>query len=522
MQLPGDPAEAFDRGNACLERGDAASAIAAFEHCLRLRPDHPATLFNLANAQSHAGQVTQSVETLVRCLRSAPDFGAAHINLANALLRLGMLKQARTFATTGVQLMPGSPEALLCLAGILHHAGDHTAAAATYRTALRHAPDHGGALSSLGNTLRAMGKLDEALVAHDKAVAAAPENGPDHAVFRFHRATTLLASGAFAPGWSEYEWRWRRPGAPPRFATRPWCGEPLEGRTILLHHEQGLGDTLQFVRYAPLVAQRGGRVILQVQAPLVRLLRALPGVAQVFTGGPLPPFDCHCPLMSLPHAFGTTLDNIPSTPAYLQADPVRVAAWRQHWRERSPLHHGPCVGLVWAGLPNLDSWEARLIDQRRSLAPADLAGLAGLPGVKFVSLQKGLSPPPIPGLEMIDVMAGMDDFADTAALIASLDLVISVDTAVAHLAAGLGRPVWLLSRYDGCWRWLRDRSDSPWYPTLLLYRQARPHDWPEAVACVRRDLQAMVAVMKPAETSSPGFPGPLHRPILRGPASHHN
>ncbi len=503
MQLLTDPAEAFDRGNAYLERGDAASAVAAFEHCLHLRPDHPATLFNLANAQLQTGQAANSAETLVRCLRHAPDFSAAHINLASVLLRFGMLDQARAFAESGVQLMPGSPDALLCLAGILHHAGDHAAAVAVYRTALRHAPGHGGALSSLGNTLRAMGRMDEALAAHDRAIAATQENTPDHAVFRFHRATTLLAAGAFAEGWSEYEWRWRRPGHPPRFASKPWRGEKLAGRTILLHHEQGLGDTLQFVRYAPLVAEHGGRVILLVQPSLVRLLGALPGVTQVVARGePLPPFDCHCPLMSLPHAFGTTLNSIPAAPAYLHADPARVAAWREQLRGRLPRHGGPYVGLVWAGLPNLDSWEARLIDQRRSLGPADLAGLACLPCVQFVSLQKDLSPPTIAGLAMIDVMAGMDDFADTAALVASLDLVISVDTSVAHLAAGLGRPVWLLSRYDGCWRWPRDRSDSPWYPTLRLYRQSRPHDWPEAIARVRCDLEGMVALMKSVEPAN--------------------
>jgi Tfp pilus assembly protein PilF len=494
MQRPGDPAEAFNRGNACLERGDAAAAVAAFERCLDLQPDHPATLFNLANAQLQAGHAVESAETLVRCLRRAPEFGDAHINLANILLRLGMLDQARGFATAGVQLMPDSPHALLCLAGILHHAGDHEAAAATYQMALHHAPDHGGALSSLGNTLRAMGRLDEALAAHDRAIAAPPETDPHHATARFHRATTLLAAGTFAEGWAEYEWRWRRPGHPPRFASPPWRGKALEGRTILLHHEQGLGDTLQFVRYAPLVAERGGRVILQVQPSLARLLSALPGVAQVVARGENPPpFDCHCPLMSLPLAFGTTEESIPAAQAYLHADPARVAGWRQIWCNRLPRHCGPRVGLVWAGLPNLDSWEARLIDRRRSLGPADLAGLADLPGVQFVSLQKDLSPPPIAGLEMVDVMAGMHDFADTAALVASLDLIVSVDTSVAHLAAGLGRPVWLLSRYDGCWRWLRDRVDSPWYPTLRLYRQARPHDWPEAIARVRRDLNQMAA-----------------------------
>jgi hypothetical protein len=492
MQLPGDPAEAFDRGNACFERGDAASAIAAFQHCLDLLPDHPATLFNLANAQLQAGQAVDSAETLIRCLRRAPEFGAAHVTLANVLMRFGMLDQARGFAASGVQLMPGSPDALLCLAGILHHAGDHAAAVSAYRMALRHAPGHHGALSSLGNTLRAMGRLDEALAAHDHAVAVTSENTGDHATVRFHRATTLLAAGEFAEGWPEYEWRWRRPGHPPRFAAPPWRGEPLEGRTILLHHEQGLGDTLQFVRYAPLVAERGGRVILQVQPSLVRLLRALPGVAEVVArGDQLPPFDCHCPLMSLPLAFRTTLDSIPAAPRYLHADPACVAQWRARLRDGLPRHDGPWVGLAWAGSPNLDSWEARLIDQRRFLGPADLAGLADMPCVRFVSLQKDLPPPAVAGLEMIDVMAGMDDFADTAALVGALDLVISVDTSVAHLAAGLGRPVWLLSRYDGCWRWLRDRADSPWYPTLRLYRQTRPHDWPEAIAHVRRDLEGM-------------------------------
>jgi hypothetical protein len=181
----------------------------------------------------------------------------------------------------------------------------------------------------------------------------------------------------------------------------------------------------------------------------------------------------------------------------LHADPARIARWREHWRAGLPHHRGPRVGLVWAGLPNLDSWEARLIDRRRSLGAADLGGLADLRGVQFVSLQKDLSPPRIAGLEMIDGMAGLNDFADTAAVAASLDLVISVDTSVAHLAAGLGRPVWLLSRYDGCWRWLRDRPDSPWYPTLRLYRQTRPHHWPEVIARVRHDLEGMVVSQYP-------------------------
>ena len=244
MPLLRDLADIFRQANDNLERGDTASAVAAFEDCVRVRPADPAALFNLANVQLQTGQMVESADTLIRCLRCAPDFGPAHVNLANVLMRFGMLDQAQEFARRGVRLMPGSPDALLCLACIQHHAGEHDAAAATYRMLLLHAPHHGGALSSLGNTLRAMGRVDEALVAHDRAIAACPAASPDHAVFRFHRATTLLASGDFAEGWAEYEWHWRRPRHPPRFTAPPWRGEPLECRSILLHHEQGLGEAL--------------------------------------------------------------------------------------------------------------------------------------------------------------------------------------------------------------------------------------------------------------------------------------
>ena len=483
------PADAFQHGNACLARGDAARAVAAFSACLRLRPGHPATLFNLANAQFQAGAPVDSAETLLRCLRSAPDFAPAYVNLAQVLLRLGLLRQASGIAADATRLLPDSVEAWLALGLTRHHAGDYAGAVAAYQAALRILPHHAGALSSLGNTLRAMGRLQEALVAHKAAVAASPEPGPAQATARFHRATTLLAIGDYAAGWPEYEWRWQSAGHAPRFHSRPWRGALLNGQTILLHAEQGLGDTLQFVRYAPLVAARGGRVTLELPPSLLRLLRNLPGVeSAVARGDALPPFDCHCPLLSLPLAFKTTLDSIPADIPYLHADTAQAAMWRQCL----PRGDGPVVGLVWAGLPNLDDWQAREIDRRRSLDPTALTGLAGIAGPRFVSLQKDRPPPAIDGLPMFDAMDEMRDFADTAALVSALDLVIAVDTAVAHLAAALGRPVWLLSRYDGCWRWLHDRSDTPWYPTMRIYRQPRPFAWPEVIARVRQDLQRMV------------------------------
>ena len=464
-----------------MERGQLAAAMAAFSHCLRLAPNHSVALFNLANAQLLAGHTADAAATFVRCLRIAPTLPGAHLNLATALLRLGLLDEARGMAEIALALTPGAVEPLLCHAAILHHAGAHAAAAATYRAALSSAPAHTGALSSLGNSLRAAGRLDEAMAEHDRALALAP----DDATLRFNRALTLLAAGHYTEGWREYEWRWRRPGHPPHMAGVPWHGEKLNGRTILLHAEQGFGDTLQFVRYAPMVARRGGRVVLEVQPELVRLLRPLPGVAAILARGEhRPPFDLHCPLMSLPSALGTTLDTIPPAVA-IPLDPERTAGWRAR---RHPGRRN--VGLVWAGAPHLNDAEAHLLDQRRSLPIACLGGLATLPGVTFVSLQHRTAPPEIPGLDVIDALADAQDFADTAAVIAALDLVIAVDSAVAHLAATMGKPVWLLSRYDGCWRWLHGRRDSPWYPTLTIYRQPRPGDWACVVADIRRDLEA--------------------------------
>jgi hypothetical protein len=217
----------------------------------------------------------------------------------------------------------------------------------------------------------------------------------------------------------------------------------------------------------------------------VRLLRGPPDIAEVFARGETRPrFDCHCPLLSLPHAFATTLDRVPATAPYLHADAGTVA----RWRDRLGTDGALLVGLVWAGAPHRDDSVSMLLDRRRSLAPGDLAAFAHIPRVRFVSLQKDQPPPDIDGLAMLNPMSEMRDFADTAGLVGALDLIISVDTSVAHLAAGMGRPVWLLSRADACWRWLRHRADSPWYPSMTLYRQSRPGDWAEVLARVRADL----------------------------------
>ena len=326
---------------------------------------------------------------------------------------------------------------------------------------------------------REQGRLDDAVVCLRRAV----ELKPDFADAHGNLAIALLARGDWTEGWAEYEWRWQTPPmimARREFAQPRWHGEAGSGQTLLVHAEQGLGNSLQFCRYAPLAAERGLRVVVEVQKPLARLLGSLPAIQGVVARGEaLPHFDLHCPMLSLPRAFGTTTATIPGAPSYLHADSAKVAAW---WTRLAALpRRGPRIGLAWAGSSKLRS------DSRRSLAPDRLAPLFERPGAHFFSLQKD-GPAAPTALPLTDFMNEMEDFADTAALVANLDLVISVDTAVAHLAAAIGKPVWMLDRFDPDWRWLAGRHGSPWYPTLRLYRQPRPGDWDGVVAAVAHDL----------------------------------
>jgi hypothetical protein len=329
-----------------------------------------------------------------------------------------------------------------------------------------------------------LGRLDEARASFDRAVGIRP----DFAQARWNRAQAMLLAGDFAQGWREHEWRLKaHPELQRAFAQPLWLGEvPLDGKTILLHAEQGLGDTLQFCRYAPLVAARGGRVVLEVQKPLVDLMRDLPGVAAVVARGePLPDFDLHCPLLSLPLAFGTRLDTIPAQMPYLGAPAERAAGWEARLTKR------PRIGLVWSG----NAGHKR--DRARSIPLYALMPVFDLDAATFVSLQKEARAADAAVLKqtakLIDVGAELETFADTAALIRQLDLVIAVDTSVAHLAGALGKPLWLLLPAAPDWRWLAGREDSPWYPTARLFRQTVTRAWGPVVARVRAALEEMIA-----------------------------
>jgi len=334
-----------------------------------------------------------------------------------------------------------------------------------------------------------MGRIDEAIAACRQAIAL----NPDYAEFHFNLALSLLTSGDFQQGWEEYEWRWKCkefPSPARDFAQPQWDGCPLEGRTLLLHTEQGHGDALQFIRYFPLVEQRGGKILIECYAELQRLFRTTAGRCQVVVRGqPLPAFDLHSPLLSLPRVFGTNLANIPNTVPYLRADPEDAGRWQRRLADDSALVK---VGLAWAGRPTHTN------DRNRSIKLARLAPLGQLPGVRFFSLQKGEvaaeAKTPPPGMELVDWTEELKDFAETAALIANLDLVVAVDTAVVHLAGAMGKPVWVLLPFGSDWRWLLERQDSPWYPSMRLFRQSRIGDWDSVIARVVEALSLQIHV----------------------------
>lgn len=364
---------------------------------------------------------------------------------------------------------------------------DPQAAIAPLRSLVAIAPAFPGAVLALATALKEVGELDE-------AVALMEGEAPRDIRAQFNLGLIKLALGQFEEGWEHYEARLKIPGFDVHtgFPQPFWDGGDLSGMTLLVHAEQGLGDVIQFARYLPLLKGRAKRVLFAVPASLRTLFKDLAGVDELLTGEGAPPhFDCHCPLLSLPRLFRTRLDSIPADLPYLRADGTRVSDMgrRFPWLKEP----GPKVGLVWAGRARPNNPDAMRMDGRRSLRLADLASLAKCPSVRLVSLQEGpaalqaQSPPD--GMVLLDPMPQVGDFADTAAIIAHLDLVVSVDTAVAHLAGALGKPVWILSRFDACWRWLKDRDDSPWYPDARLFRQTRPGEWPPTIRRLSGEME---------------------------------
>ena len=481
-------------------QGRHAEAASVWRRLHALRPDDATVVAPLAEAWLAARQPQAALDLLAR--HPCGDSALLLRLLARAMLALRLRPPAIGALFEALQLGPADLDTLGLLASALSDDGQaamalpHAEAAFRGRADASHATTLSCVLIDLGRdeealavtglglveqpavaelllnraiALEGLDRMPEALETGRRALKAAPDN----AFTQYHLAAAMLAHGEMTQeAWTLYEGRLHLHGRSPIPGHKLcWRGEDVVGKTVLLHAEQGLGDTLQFVRYAPLVAARGARVVLAVQAGLVRLLQGTPGTdAVVPIDGTLPEFDFYLPLLSLPGLLGTTAETIPPPLAYCVP-------------RKATLDERLQVGLAWAGNPGF------VMDRKRSVSAEQLAPLAEVTGVAFHSLQLGAGTPP--GFTFASTLEGVRDMADTAARIAGLDLVIAVDTAVAHLAATMNTPVWLLSRFRGCWRWLRDREDCPWYPSMRVLRQPRPEDWDSVVARVVRDLSAM-------------------------------
>lgn len=468
--------------------------LVSADRALALQPGFPDALNNRGNAQAGLDQPLASLASFDRALALMPDFAQAWNNRACVLRDLGRPADALASCDHALALQPHYPDAWSNRGNALSDMNQPQEAERSYRRALELAPAFADAWNNLGLTQIDLDQHEEALSSYERALAVNPTAAETH----WNESLCLLQMGQFDSGWRKYEWRWERnriKAGRRNFAVPLWLGDfSIDGKTILLHAEQGLGDTLQFCRYAALVSKLGARVILEAPTELMRLLATLDGVDQLIEAGqPLPSFDCHCPLLSLPLAFETDLATIPSATPYLSANPEAALRWRE--RVDASARGRLKVGLVWAGGNRPHVAELRKNDARRSISFGRLAPLLEVPNVQFFSLQKGPAAQQLRGgdsaHQVVDFTEELGDFADTAALVANLDLVISVDTSTAHLAGALDRPVWILNRFDTCWRWLLERTDTPWYPRARLFRQPALGDWDSVMQEVRAELAAL-------------------------------
>jgi tetratricopeptide (TPR) repeat protein len=488
-------------GIARQEQGMLDEAAVNYERALRLKPNSVEAHHNLGGILKIQGRLEEAVASYERALSLKPDYADAHNNLGTALHAQGKLDEAAASFQQAVRLKPDFAEAHANLAGVLNLLGKHAEAAARCEHALRYNADSAQAHSILGNIHKDQGKLDLALASYERALLLDPDNGKNHV----SRALLWLLQGNFEKGWVEYEWRWNSSATSPRQLPQPrWQGDPLAGRTILLHAEQGMGDTLQLVRYIALVrAQGAGSVVLECQPSLARLLAGQTGLGAdrvVPQGEPLPSFDVHAALFSLPRLLGTTsVERIPADIPYLRADPDLVQHWRARLESLEVDRTAPRrlrVGIAWQG--NTD----HKADRWRSVPLDRFTLLSAIPGVRLISLQKGAGVEQLHGLNSsgfsrglpFDLGTELTDFADTAAVLQCLDLVITVDTALAHLAGALGVEAWVALPFAPDWRWLLEREDSPWYPSLRLFRQKQPADWGEVFARIAAAVKERIAL----------------------------
>ncbi|HEV3136922.1 MAG TPA: tetratricopeptide repeat protein [Pirellulales bacterium] len=476
----------YNLGTALRNQDKLDEAVASFRHAIAANPANAMAHYNLANTLRDLDRLEESEASYRAALAARPKYLKAMINLGAVVRDLGRIEEAAEILSAAVAIDPQYPNAHLNLGTTLRDAGQYAEAVACFHRALAIQPDSAEAHNNLGTALQAQGRLTEAAACYQQALRCDPQAADAH----FNLGTHRLRQGDLEAGFPEYEWRWKFKKFSNRQFDQPrWDGSPLEGRTILLHAEQGLGDTLQFVRHADAVKSRGATVLVECQAPLLKILARCPGIDRLIAAGsPLPSFDVQAPLLSLPGIMKLSLNDMFSGP-YLFADPALVESWRAVLAGYSGFR----VGICWQGNPKF------LFDRQRSFSVRRFAPLAKIDGVRLVNLQKGAGAEQIAdneGLEIIDLGTNLDEgagpFMDTAAVMTNLDLVVTSDTAVAHLAGALGVPVWVAIGVNSDWRWLADRDDSPWYPSMRLFRQGRPDDWDEVFLRIEQELAAII------------------------------
>jgi len=491
LALRPDYAEALNnRGNVLKGLDRPQEALASFDRALAIRPRYPEALNNRGSVLMALGRVEEALASFDKALALRPDYPDALNNRGNALKQLGKPEAALASFDRALALRPDYPEALNNRGNVLTDLLRPGEALASYDKALAITPDFADALNSRGTALISLGRLDDARTSFDRALAIRPGFADAH----YNRGLASLLAGDLSGGWADYEYRWDRTGADRRRLTAAypaWKGEDLRGKSIVVYEEQGLGDVIQFCRFLPRLAAMGANVTLLVRPSMHRLLRSLaPSVGLIGKPSEANGFDFQCALLSLPAALGTRLDSIPAEVPYLFAEEARAARWRG--RLQGP---GFKIGICWQGTPGIT------VDIGRSIPLRCFEAIASVDGVRLISLQKnhGLDQlaglPPGMKVETLgaEFDSGPDAFVDTAAVLSNLDLIITSDTSVAHLAGAMGAPTWVALRSSPDWRWLLDRPDSPWYPTMRLFRQDTFGDWSGVFSRMAQELRSLIA-----------------------------
>jgi Flp pilus assembly protein TadD len=478
---PMTPQQQVEAALAHHRAGRLPEAEAIYRQILAQHPNNTDALHLLGSLALQVGRYDAALDLLKKAIQLNPNTAPYHGNLGAAYMKLKRFDEAAISLRRALQIDPKFADSYFNLGCTLTELGDIDGAITTLHKGVALQPNWPEMHNSIGMALRQRANFNEAIASFRHAIALQPDYPEGH----WNLGLNLLLLGQFAEGFREYEWRMKMPDIvrPRNFPPPPWRGENLNGKTILLHAEQGMGDTLQFIRYVPHVIERGGRVIVECPPDLAKILHGVSGIQEIYVQHQtLPPFDTHCSIMSLPVTFQTTEQTIPAKVPYISIPEDRTAAWRKRINDGNLR-----VGLVWAGGPQHGD------DSRRSIRLQHFAPLSAAKCAKFYSLQKGPAAAqadnPPPELNLINWTPDLHDFVDTAALIQNLDLVISVDTSVAHLAGALGKPVYLLLPFIPDWRWMIKRSETPWYPTMRLFRQTKPGDWTNVIAEVTEALK---------------------------------